>query len=94
MLTSFFCFFSQILEIVSVLELTVVALDLLEKQVGDDIIALHQLGRKFNNCNDNNELESFHQAATKLGITSSRAVLVERRTLRKLIERARAEEDK
>lgn len=53
-----------------------------------------QQGRKFNNCNDNNELESFHQAATKLGITSSRAALTERRALKKLIERARAEEDK
>ncbi|KAL5537322.1 hypothetical protein UlMin_044719 [Ulmus minor] len=85
---------SQILEIVSVLEVTVFALDPLEKQVGDDIIALLQQGRKFDNCNDSNELESFHQAATKLGITSSRAALAERRALRKLIERARAEEDK
>ncbi|KAL5583042.1 hypothetical protein UlMin_015484 [Ulmus minor] len=85
---------SQILEIVSVLEVAVFALDPLEKQVGDDIIALPQQGRKFDNCNDSNELESFHQATTKLGITSSRAVLVERRALRKLIERARAEEDK
>ncbi|KAL5579948.1 hypothetical protein UlMin_012390 [Ulmus minor] len=85
---------SQILEIVSVLEVTVFALDPLEKQVGDDIIALLQQERKFDNCNDSNELESFHQATTKLGITSSKAVLVERRALSKLIERARAEEDK
>lgn len=66
----------------------------MEKQVGDEIIALLQQGRKFDNCNDNSELESFHQAATKLGITSSRAALTERRALKKLIERARAEEDK
>ncbi|XP_027340234.1 U-box domain-containing protein 45-like isoform X2 [Abrus precatorius] len=34
------------------------------------------------------------QAATRLGITSSRAALTERRALRKLRERAKAEEDK
>jgi hypothetical protein len=82
------------LEIVSELEETVFSLDPLEKQVGDDIIALLQQGKKFNNSNDSDELECFHQAATKLGITSSRAALTERRALKKLIERARAEEDK
>jgi hypothetical protein len=79
---------------VSELEETVFSLDPLEKQVGDEIIALLQQGKKFNNSNDSNELECFHQAATKLGITSSRAALTERRALKKLIERARAEEDK
>lgn len=76
------------------LEGTVFSVDPLEKQAGDEIIALLQQGSKFDNCNDTNELESFHQAATKLGITSSRAALSERRALKKLIERARAEEDK
>lgn len=67
----------------------------MEKQIGDEIIALLQQGRNFNSStNDNNELESFHQAASKLGITSSRAALRERRALKKLILRARAEEDK
>ncbi|KAG5040864.1 hypothetical protein JHK85_013340 [Glycine max] len=70
------------------------ALDPSEKQVGDDLIALLQQGRKFNDSNDSNELESFHQAATRLGITSSRAALAERRALKKLIERAQSEEDK
>lgn len=84
----------QILEIVNELETIAFSLDPLEKQVGDDIIALLQQGRKFNDSNDNNELESFHQAATRLGITSSRAALTERRALKKLIERARVEEDK
>ncbi|XWS63837.1 hypothetical protein CRYUN_Cryun06bG0136100 [Craigia yunnanensis] len=85
----------QILEIVSELEGTVFSLDPSEKQVGDEIITLLQHGRKFDDCNDNNELESFHQAATtRLGITSSRAALTERRALKKLLERARAEEDK
>ena len=65
-----------------------------EKQVGDDLIALLQRGTKFNDSNDSNELESFHQAATRLGITSSRVALTERRALKKLIDRARAEEDK
>ncbi|XAR64417.1 Ubiquitin--protein ligase [Bertholletia excelsa] len=85
----------QISEILSELEGIEFSLDPLEKQIGDDIIALLQQGRKFNsNCNDNNELESFHQAASRLGITSSRAALTERRALKKLIERARVEEDK
>ncbi|KAL5556891.1 hypothetical protein UlMin_039127 [Ulmus minor] len=62
----FFFFFSfRIFEIVSVLEVTIFAIDPLEKQ-----------------------------AATKLGITSSKAALAERRALKKLIERARAKEDK
>ncbi|KAL5556885.1 hypothetical protein UlMin_039121 [Ulmus minor] len=82
------CVDDIILEIVSVLEVTIFALDPLEKQVGNDIIALLQLGRKFNNCNDSNELESFHRASMKLEITSSRVTLAERRALRKLIERA------
>lgn len=85
---------SQILEVVSELQTTEFLLGPLEKQVGDQIIALLQQGKKFDSYNDNNELESFHQAATKLGITSSRAALTERRALKKLIERARVEEDK
>ncbi|XVF43747.1 hypothetical protein PTKIN_Ptkin02bG0065300 [Pterospermum kingtungense] len=84
----------QILEIVSELEGTVFSLDPSEKQVGDEIITLLQHGSKFDAGNDNDELESFHQAATRLGITSSRAALTERRALKKLLERARTEEDK
>ncbi|XP_057949547.1 U-box domain-containing protein 6-like [Malania oleifera] len=85
----------QISEIVSELEGTVFSLDPSEKQVGDEIIALLQQGRKFDtDCSDNSELELFHQAALRLGITSSRAALRERRALKKLIERARIEEDK
>ncbi|XP_077227130.1 U-box domain-containing protein 6-like isoform X2 [Tasmannia lanceolata] len=85
----------QILEIVTELEGTVFSLDLSEKQVGDELIALLQQERKFYiNSNENNKLESFHQAASKLGITSSRAALAERRALKRLIERARVEEDK
>ncbi|XP_052206146.1 U-box domain-containing protein 6-like [Diospyros lotus] len=86
---------SQISEILSELGGVEFSLDPLEKQVGDDIIALLQQGKKFNsNCSDNDELESFHQAVSKLGITSSRASLRERRALKKVLERARIEEDK
>ncbi|KAJ0247504.1 U-box domain-containing protein 6 [Hirschfeldia incana] len=85
---------SQILEIVGELEHTKFLLDPSEKEVGDRIIALLQQGKKFDNGTDNAELETFHQAATKLGITSSRSALAERRALKKLIDKARAEEDK
>ncbi|CAA6668303.1 unnamed protein product [Spirodela intermedia] len=84
----------QIMEIVNELEQTVFALDHSEKKVGEVVIQLLQKERKLNsNSNDTVELEIFHQAATKLGIISSKAALTERRALKKLIERARAEED-
>ncbi|CAA7058414.1 unnamed protein product [Microthlaspi erraticum] len=87
---------SQILEIVGELENTRFLLDPSEKEVGDQIIALLQQGKKFDSScnNDNTELETFHRAATRLSITSSRVALAERRALKKLIDRARAEEDK
>ncbi|XP_059291865.1 U-box domain-containing protein 6-like isoform X1 [Lycium ferocissimum] len=85
----------QISEILNELQEFEFSLDPVEKQVSDEIIALLQQGRKFNrNHNDHDELECFHQAASRLGITSSRAALRERRALKKLIERARTEEDK
>ncbi|KAL9328878.1 hypothetical protein ACSQ67_003881 [Phaseolus vulgaris] len=84
----------QVQEIVNEFVTIEFALDPSEKQVGNDLIALLQQGRKFNDSSDSNELECFHQAATRLGITSSRAALAERRALKKLLERARSEEDK
>lgn len=84
----------QISEILCELAAIEFSLDPFEKQIGDDIIALLQQGKKFNNCGDNNELESFHQAASRLGITSSRAALRERRALKKVIEKARIDDDK
>ncbi|KAI3863221.1 hypothetical protein MKX03_002326 [Papaver bracteatum] len=85
----------QILAIVDELEEIIFSLDPSEKQVGDEVILLLQHNRRFDrNSSDNNELETFHQAASRLGITSSRAALTERRALKKLIERARMEEDK
>ncbi|OAY72324.1 U-box domain-containing protein 6 [Ananas comosus] len=85
----------QIVEILSELEATEFTLDQLEKQAGDELIQLLQKDRKLNTTSIKNvELEIFHQAASKLGITSSRAALTERRALKKLIEKAHAEEDK
>lgn len=85
----------QILEIVAELEGKVFSLDPVEKQVGDEVIMLLQQEKKDNGgCNDISELETFHQAALRLGITSSRAALAERRALKRLVERARIEEDK
>lgn len=84
----------QISSILAVLEGVEFSLDPLEKQVGDEIIGLLQEGKNFNSSCDNNELETFHQAATKLGITSSRGALRERRALKKLVEKARIEDDK
>ncbi|CAL9090619.1 unnamed protein product [Musa acuminata var. zebrina] len=85
----------QIIAIVGGLEETVFELDQSEKQAGEKVISLLQKDGKFkNNLNDSEELELFHQAASRLGITSSRAALTERRALKKLIERARAQDDK
>lgn len=85
----------QIVEIVNELEGTVFALGESERQVGDEVVGLLQKDRKYNYIsNDGHELEVFHQAIVKLGITSSRAALTERRALKKLIDRAQAEEDK
>ncbi|XP_076898029.1 U-box domain-containing protein 45-like [Bidens hawaiensis] len=84
----------QISDILGELEGLEFSLDPSEKQIGDEIIGLLQQGKNFNNNTDNNELETFHQAASKLGITSSRAALRERRALKKLVEKARVEEDK
>ncbi|KAL7586268.1 U-box domain-containing protein 45 [Lactuca sativa] len=85
---------SQISDILTELEGIEFSLDPIEKQIGDEIIGLLQQGKNFNNNSDNNELETFHQAASKLGITSSRTALRERRALKKLVEKARIEEDK
>lgn len=84
----------QISDILGELEGIEFSLDPLEKQIGDEIIGLLQQGRNFSNNSDNNELETFHQAASRLGITSSRAAVRERRALKKLVEKARIEEDK
>ncbi|KAI9126078.1 hypothetical protein K1719_003496 [Acacia pycnantha] len=83
----------QCQEIVNELKGVKFALDPMEKQVGADLISLLQQGRQCGDSSDASELECFHQCAIRLGITSSREALTERRALKKLIERARAEED-
>ncbi|KAI7724748.1 hypothetical protein M8C21_004625 [Ambrosia artemisiifolia] len=85
---------SQIADILGELKGIEFSLDPLEKQIGDEIIGLLQEGRNVNSSCENNELETFHQAATKLGITSSRGALRERRALKKVLEKSRIEEDK
>ncbi|KAL0906674.1 hypothetical protein M5K25_025187 [Dendrobium thyrsiflorum] len=84
----------QILEIVGELERTVFILDHVEKKAGDEVISLLQKKNSDGGSSDSVGIEVFHHAVLKLGITSSRAALSERRALNKLIERARAEEDK
>ncbi|THU68187.1 hypothetical protein C4D60_Mb08t01270 [Musa balbisiana] len=85
----------QIMEIVGELETTNFILDHSEKQAGDKIITLLRKYRKSNSSSDDNEeLESFHQAASRLGITSSRAAVAEKRALKKLMEKVHTEEDK
>jgi len=68
-------------------------LDQSEKQVGDEVNQLIQNEPKSNGFLDENELEFLHQIAFRVGITSSVAALTERRALRRLLERAHAEED-
>ncbi|KAG6522625.1 U-box domain-containing protein 45-like [Zingiber officinale] len=85
----------QIIEIIGGLEEAVFELDQSEKLAGDEIISLLQKDSKLkSNSSNSKELEIFHQAALRLGITSSRAALTERRSLKKLMERARAQDDK
>ncbi|KAK8449053.1 hypothetical protein SEVIR_7G153600v4 [Setaria viridis] len=83
----------QITEIAQELDKADFSLDQSEKQVGDEVNHLIQNESKFNGFLDENELEFFRQTAFRAGITSSTAALTERRALRKLLERAHAEED-
>jgi hypothetical protein len=75
------------------LEEIVFILDQSEKEAGDEVINLLPRNNKINGSTDSGELEVFHMAALKLGITSSRAALTERRALKKLIEKAHSDED-
>jgi hypothetical protein len=83
----------QITQIAQELDKAVFALDQSEKQIGDEVNHLIQNESKFNGFLDENELEFFRQTAFRAGIASSTAALTERRALRKLLERAHAEED-
>ncbi|KAL5213599.1 hypothetical protein ABZP36_002751 [Zizania latifolia] len=84
---------SQILDITHDLEKSVFALDQTEKQAGADVNQLIQNEAKSNGFLDVNELEFFRETAFRVGIASSATALTERRALRRLLERAHAEED-
>ncbi|CAM0904079.1 unnamed protein product [Alopecurus aequalis] len=86
-------FNSQIPEIAHELENSIFALDQAEKQAGDEVKQIIQNEKKSNGFLDDNELEFFRQTVLRVGITSSSAALTERRVLRRLLERAHAEED-
>ncbi|KAG6486754.1 hypothetical protein ZIOFF_055333 [Zingiber officinale] len=84
----------RIKEIMEAAAATGFALDQSEKQVGDEVISLLNKEKRFDgDSNDHEELKIFHQAVLKLGITSYKTALWERRSLKKLLESARAEED-
>lgn len=82
---------SQIAEIVEELEETTFALEPSEMEIGIDIITLLQ--HSSGSWNDTSQLEVFHQVANRLGIISPKDVLTERRALKKLLDKAQAEED-
>ncbi|KAM0873235.1 hypothetical protein ACQ4PT_038262 [Festuca glaucescens] len=86
-------FNSQIPEIAHELENSIFALDQTEKQAGDEVKQIIQNEKKSNGFLDDNELEFFRQTVSRVGVTSSAAALAERRALRRLLERAHAEED-
>lgn len=81
----------QIAEIVEELEEMTFALEPSEMEIGIDIIALLQ--HSSGSWDDTSQLEVFHQVANRLGIISPKAVLTERRALKKLLDKAQAEVD-
>ena len=84
----------QIAEIVKELKGTTFALETSEKEVGDEVIALMQQDNNPSSGNDTLEMYSFHWVATKLSIMSLRAVLIEKRALKRLLDKARTNKDK
>uniref|UniRef100_A0A0C9RPB0 RING-type E3 ubiquitin transferase n=1 Tax=Wollemia nobilis TaxID=56998 RepID=A0A0C9RPB0_9CONI len=84
----------QIAEIVNELEGITFALEPSEKEVGDEVIALLQKDKDSSCGNGTSELDAFHRVAVKLGIVSSRAVLIEKRALKRLLDKAHQDGDK
>ncbi|KAJ3696881.1 hypothetical protein LUZ61_000586 [Rhynchospora tenuis] len=89
---------SQLVEIRVELEAAVFSLDESEKQIGEELFKLIQNDPSIPTTSAGTaheiELELFYQAATKLGINSYKTALIERRSLKKLLEQASKEEDK
>ena len=84
----------QIAEIFKELEKTKFALEPSEKEIGDSVITLLRQNKDPSGLNDISELETFHHAAMTLGIVSSRAVSIEKRGLKRQLDKSRCEEDK
>ncbi|XP_057858382.2 U-box domain-containing protein 45 [Cryptomeria japonica] len=84
----------QITEIFKELEQAKFALEPTEKEIGDDLITLLQQDKDASGLNDISELEAFHQAATRLGIVSPKTISLEKRSLRKQLDKSRCEDDK
>lgn len=84
----------QIAEIFKELEKTKFALEPSEKEIGDSVITLLRQNKDPSGLNDISELETFHRAAMRLGIVSSRAVSIEKRGLKRQLDKSRCEEDK
>jgi U-box domain len=77
----------------------VFSVDESEIKIGEELLRLIQKdpnvpSSSAGGTTDEAELEAFYHVATKLGINSYRTALVERRSLKRLLEQARAEEDK
>lgn len=84
----------QIAEIFKELEKTNFSLDPSEKEIGDSVITLLRQNKDPSGLNDISELETFHHATMRLGIVSSRAVSIEKRGLKRQLDKSRCEEDK
>lgn len=85
----------QISELQAELSRTQFQLDPGEKQIGADIISLllqKQKGPQYENPEA--EEETFSQVAIRLGLVTADAILAEKRALKRLLEKARYEEDR
>ena len=68
--------------------------DASDQEVGNEIISLLHKEKEFPGFNTFTELEVFHKVVLKLDIKSTKALLSEKRALRRLLEKTRKEEDK
>eukprot|EP00249_Psilotum_nudum_P019516 c27289_g1_i6 orf=1092-2807(-) len=84
----------QIATIVNEVKQTTFVLGVLEQEVHAELISLLQRERESHKLNALSELDMFDRVALKLGIASGKAFLTEKKALRKLLEKARSEEDR
>lgn len=86
---------AQISKLQADLNRTQFQLDPAEKQIGADVISLlrqKQKGPQFENLEA--EEETYSQIAIRLGLVTADAILAEKRALKRLLEKARYEEDR